>query len=360
MEKGETTAEHTKIQREEAQRVETDKADTNPNTGGLFKGTFKSKPPTQQPVYDIEDNVLRCPLCSWELEEDSTCVQCGYRVTHEDGDRWSDPEDNSEMSDYFDEDVEDAFDAIDDFQGGQLNGAPPFRPLAPHLRERPYDLHGPWGFIDYQLSFPHGGPPIRNGRLPLHQDELESDSEDEEFDDTDMDSFIEDDMGGQQQYDSESDHSTVVGGDEPSTQDHYDDSQLGTVPSSDYASESIEGDASEDASDDEVDEVDEEDGINEEDEEGERGEILEEYDEEGDVEGDEGVPVQPSRQTLHYNVHAPRNTRPYYPPPRLQQRRQPPHSAGSSTVNAINIDDESDEGPIGPVRRTRGRRDCPL
>ncbi len=79
----ETTNEHDEAKREEAQRIETDKA-----TGGqgLFKGAFTQSINASgarfmqvlgAPIRDVEDGVDRCPVCAWELE-DGECNHCGY------------------------------------------------------------------------------------------------------------------------------------------------------------------------------------------------------------------------------------------------------------------------------------------
>lgn len=76
---GETTEQHAKWQKEEADAVQQDKDNTDPRTGGLFKGCFRTphaRGPSLQVIRDQEDGVERCPVCSWELE-DGECVQCG-------------------------------------------------------------------------------------------------------------------------------------------------------------------------------------------------------------------------------------------------------------------------------------------
>ena len=74
---GETTEEHKQWQDEEAALVEKDRSSTD----GLFRGCFKilaRRPMTlAAPIRDDEDNVDRCPRCTWELE-DGQCGSCGY------------------------------------------------------------------------------------------------------------------------------------------------------------------------------------------------------------------------------------------------------------------------------------------
>ena len=76
---GETTEEHKQWQDEEAALVERDRS----SRVGLFRGCFRMltrRPITlAAPVRDDEDNVDRCPRCTWELE-DGQCGSCGYAV----------------------------------------------------------------------------------------------------------------------------------------------------------------------------------------------------------------------------------------------------------------------------------------
>ena len=76
---GETTEEHKQWQDEEAALVEKDRS----SRVGLFRGCFRMltrRPITlATPIRDDEDNVDRCPRCTWELE-DGQCGSCGYPV----------------------------------------------------------------------------------------------------------------------------------------------------------------------------------------------------------------------------------------------------------------------------------------
>lgn len=76
---GETTEEHKQWQDEEAALVERDRS----SGVGLFRGCFRMltrRPITlAAPIRDDEDNVDRCPRCTWELE-DGQCGSCGYHV----------------------------------------------------------------------------------------------------------------------------------------------------------------------------------------------------------------------------------------------------------------------------------------
>lgn len=88
LDKGETTKEHLRNQTEEAARLEEDKANDHPTRGGLFGGLFRPKVAAPQPVFDVDDGVIRCPNCTWELEEGNTCPGCGYEYqgSHADSD----------------------------------------------------------------------------------------------------------------------------------------------------------------------------------------------------------------------------------------------------------------------------------
>ena len=72
---GETTEDHRKWQREEAEIIERDKSNTDRKTGGLFRGCFRSHRPYSGPIIDDADGVTRCPVCAWEIE-DGMCQQC--------------------------------------------------------------------------------------------------------------------------------------------------------------------------------------------------------------------------------------------------------------------------------------------
>ena len=76
---GETIEEHAKWQKEEADACQLDKDNTDPRTGGLFKGCFRASHSARPPLRvlrDQEDGVRRCPMCAWELE-DGECTECG-------------------------------------------------------------------------------------------------------------------------------------------------------------------------------------------------------------------------------------------------------------------------------------------
>ena len=75
---GETTEEHRRLQQEEADIVEIDRASHTAGGGGLFKGRFRHFVRRRASVIrDVQDGVDRCPRCTWELEE-GECGSCGY------------------------------------------------------------------------------------------------------------------------------------------------------------------------------------------------------------------------------------------------------------------------------------------
>ncbi|KAF9884166.1 E3 ubiquitin ligase [Aspergillus nanangensis] len=352
LEKGETTAEHTHHQREEAERVERDKKNEDPREGGLFRGTFnKSRHPLPPPIVDLEDNVVRCPVCSWELEEGSGCSQCGYREDDDslsdESDSLDDSEENSEVTDYLG--GEDGFEGMDDFDWDDIsNGFPAFG-----LHHALIDLHR-------RHQFPgHQPPPLLHDPYEWQLRSVSHDSEDEDeddLDDTDMDSFIDDDEEGHHHHVgdgfSESDRSTVVGGRDYDPPDQFDGphmpSEITMSNTDDYTSDdSGEG-------------------------------LSTEHDENDDDDDDEDdEPIRPAvngirrRQAPSYpvtssspvhGIGSSRNPAPSRPQSLstrhgMSHPRQGP-STGTSLNNAIQVEDDSDEGPVGPVRRARDRGNC--
>lgn len=385
LEKGETTAEHRKSQREEAEKLDKDKADPNPRTGGLFRGLFKERIPPPRPIIDLEDGVLRCPHCNWELEDgDAGCERCGYRddaasvtATTESGVGWTESEENSEMTDYMDE-VEDGFgDLDDDFEWNDYYDGIPFEGLPLDIHQL-HDLHYRNRFRDQFLlrNDPYDWPSSRDTPSSAREDsEEEEDSEDadmgsfidddehdddeehddEEHDDEDRDDDEHDD--NEQHYDSQSDRSTVVGGPGYSLRDLHDDIQMGSDVSDSgmSASQEDDDDGSEDAEDEEDQEEAEEEVSSEDDED------------------EEPVPPNRRRGTQPFNgpstnvrsalgLFQPMNfralNRSSFPCRRGSERGQSAQSAGSNAFNAITVNDDSDESPVRPTRRARGRLNC--
>lgn len=124
---GEAIEQHQQWAFEEAELVKTDKSNTDPKTGGLFKGIFRPRRKRLLPNHDPVDHVDRCPRCNWEIE-DGMCQNCGVIM-----DSWSDDSDISttdlsnslhaeSIEDDFEEDDMDAdpeFGELDgDFDGG--------------------------------------------------------------------------------------------------------------------------------------------------------------------------------------------------------------------------------------------------
>ncbi|OKL64441.1 hypothetical protein UA08_00191 [Talaromyces atroroseus] len=353
LEKDETTAEHSKNQREEAEKLEADKSNEDPNTGGLFQGFFKPKPHPAGPIFDTEDGVARCPNCAWELEEDS-CMNCGYHV--EDGTMSSMSDYSDDLSDMTDEDENDDddddndddddendeeemgdadADAFADYDGAWVDEYPHAMPFS--FREI---LNAAQQFAPHQHHHHHThpyhpflGPPVH--RRPPYNFDGEpnssithtSESESEEDEDEDMDSFIDDDEPGidDSEEGSHTDHSTVVG-------DHdYMGYDIGTDTSSIH--ESLE---SESAEDDDGDDDDDED------------------------EDDQPIRSAPIRRTGQSSLFQNNHNRPIgrgrHPQPSFGLQRN--SAAGTSASNAINVDDDSeDEMPISAAaRRSRPNR----
>lgn len=73
---GENTEKHSIANKAEAATLERDKSDTDPRTGGLFRGCFRGCSIPHAIIRDVEDGVERCPNCAWELE-DGYCDSCG-------------------------------------------------------------------------------------------------------------------------------------------------------------------------------------------------------------------------------------------------------------------------------------------
>ncbi|KAK3663994.1 E3 ubiquitin ligase [Elasticomyces elasticus] len=89
--------------KEEAVLVAKDKANTDPRTGGLFKGSFKagSRRDRLAPMYDLGEAAQRCPECHWELEG-NFCMRCQITVG---ATGLSDSSDNNNSEDESDEDL---------------------------------------------------------------------------------------------------------------------------------------------------------------------------------------------------------------------------------------------------------------
>ncbi|KAL5391340.1 hypothetical protein DPSP01_001214 [Paraphaeosphaeria sporulosa] len=211
---GDTIEQHKQWQKEEADAVQLDKDNTDPRTGGLFKGCFKSahaRGPSLQVIRDQEDGVERCPVCSWELE-DGECVQCGLFFDENGELTWTDSftgfSDMDEMSeqDLSGEDLDAEMDMED----------PDFDPYGPPPGNWE-DYYGPdEGNFMMQRFLQHGIPQhapfsrrpmshseagsrrsysqsIVSDLLPEEMDTVEEEDEEDMEEDSSMNDFIDDD-----------------------------------------------------------------------------------------------------------------------------------------------------------------------
>ncbi|KIW26251.1 uncharacterized protein PV07_09364 [Cladophialophora immunda] len=93
----ETIQEHQVAKEEEAAQLAADR-----NGPGLFKGIFLTPIRAQlrwgRGILDLEDNVVRCPECHWEIE-DGECGRCGFNEIYDsDGELLSDYDYDSQAS----------------------------------------------------------------------------------------------------------------------------------------------------------------------------------------------------------------------------------------------------------------------
>ncbi|KAJ5569858.1 uncharacterized protein N7459_009288 [Penicillium hispanicum] len=388
LDKEETTAEHQKNHQEESEKLDKDKTNQNPHNGGLFRGLFRPRPPSLKPLVDVDDGVVRCPYCGWELENDQACGGCGYEY-HPDSSGTDYSDDFSETDDYDsmlddDEAEEDDFGEMDDDASawGPYDHfhSSIFGPLGalldhpyhhhhhhhhphPHPHPNPHRYTGPWAYTQAMTG--------------SHPDEDDYNEEEEE-DEYEMDSFIDDEDHEHehgQGYVSESDHSTVVGGARPnrmtppragtgappffypppppyvteselereagleaegSSEDSEDDNHLAAPSQPWEISSSSQGDQDVRSSPMCTD-ADEEDEGEDEDE-----------DEDGPHTGHGRVYYQPSSISPAPNEES--EPAESSSPPRPMR---PSRNTGTSARHAITIDDSDDEQPVGPMRRAR-------
>ncbi|KAJ5342558.1 hypothetical protein N7541_011682 [Penicillium brevicompactum] len=403
LDKGETTKEHLKNQTEEAARLEEDKANNHPTRGGLFGGLFRPKAAVPQPVIDVDDGVVRCPHCAWELEEGDTCAGCGYEY------RGSPADSDSDISaeSYYgagESEIESEDDDQDEETGGD-----------------------PWRtFVGY-----HPGPddndrtriPITLGRLPSAQDALlalagrgpsglrrpnDAHLHNPEYFangyEHGEDDYSDEEDEGENEYDEDDpfiDDDESAGPPTSSFVDHNEHDV--SAEAYDLDSEPSTGTAVDDDNDE--DEPPSTDGLLQ--WRNANSQIEEDSDESGNEEGDvqiwdddsdeEDVQVMPSRQrqmpsaARSQNFRAPseaswlrasgtsatddlssaraRNRRPIIPDSDEIEESEsnsssspPPRPArsigrtGGSVGNAISLDDSDDDQPVGPVRRNTHRR----
>lgn len=362
LDKGETTAEHLKNQREEAERLDKDRANRHPHKGGLFGGLFKPKAPSLKPVVDVDDGVVRCPGCAWELEDGEQCENCGWRYRpDEDRTDYSGTDDLSEtdFDSMYDDEAEDGFGGIDD--DDSIWGA-----YGPYLQQNPEAaaaithfhalLDGayrpqPWGSFH----------PMAGSRTDG------SEYDEEEDDDYDyMDSFVDDEeIENSEHYDSESDRVTVLDGARPQNPPPLPRGVPSAAPAP-YVPISEDEDEDEDSEfDDEEDSVRAPRATWEVPTSSQRdatSSSLTYHDtrsspactSEAETNDTEDPPITRSYQ---WGSIPPEeddesgSTSSSSPPP-----RRPARDAGASVRNAITIDDSEDEQPVGPVRRAAQRR----
>ncbi|KAK2748287.1 E3 ubiquitin ligase [Myotisia sp. PD_48] len=130
----ENVAEHEANKLAELEKVERDRNNEDPETGGLFQGCFRKRA-RPRPIRDPYDDVDRCPHCIWELEE-GECLQCGYVESDISGLSVSVPDDDEST----DSDI--GSDAVIDLET-LLYGTPAHRAVANVI-----DYHaGPMSFI---------------------------------------------------------------------------------------------------------------------------------------------------------------------------------------------------------------------
>lgn len=385
LDKEETTADHGLSHREEIEKLDKDKANTDPHHGGLFGGLFNPKPPSLKPIVDGDDGVARCPMCSWELEDDHTCGGCGW-LYRSDSDESDLSESDLSMTDEYDSALED-----DDIEEDRREepGALAASILGPYGGPLTYGfppaVMGPsWGHmrVPFPFSHHHFPPPRPMGAIPLDEEDDYDEEEDDDYDD--LDSFIDD--GDEQNghghvqgadFDSQSDHSTVVNGarsvNPPSSR---------APPAHPYHPHYAWAPPPRVLTDDE-----------DEDEESEPAEYLGNYanatawaprtfgtsashsssvsasEEEGgeedgeDASDDEEDSDRPQAGRSRPHFYQPSSIIPdsddesvpdnSSSPPRPMRSSR---AAGLSAGNAITIDDSDDDQPVGPIRRTAQRR----
>ncbi|KAL1965650.1 hypothetical protein VTN77DRAFT_5327 [Rasamsonia byssochlamydoides] len=345
LEKGETTAQHKKLQKEEQEKVEADKANTHPQTGGLFQGCFKERP--SQPIIDVEDGVTRCPNCAWELEDDA-CVNCGYHVdADETVTGTTDSEENSEMTDY-NEDMEDGFGDMDEDDWNEVYDGVPFEQLPfgvqqfyDPLRRMHQRYHNLLQRDPYEWQFPHSGSSVTHDDSEDEEDEEDEEEEEDEDEDEDeeMDSFIDDDEELEDE-ESGTDHSTVVGDHSYMTHDEYE-------TSTDASASQHGGEHDSDSEEDEESVEDENEGEEEEEDEA----PIRRPGPQRRFHGPYGRAVGSGPRTNHRNQRNNRGNG----PERSSRPVQTTSRSGTSANNAIPVDDDSD-GPVPATRRARNRR----
>ncbi|KAJ5502269.1 hypothetical protein N7463_005143 [Penicillium fimorum] len=389
LDKGETTIEHSKNQREEAERLDQDKANSHPTQGGLFGGLFKPRDPRKTPVIDTEDGVARCPLCSWELEGDN-CAGCGYRYRPD-----SEDTDDSGSADFSETDLDSLDDGIDEDgeeDEGEAGGSDHFDDIEDH--------DGVWGNFALQWyrhpfparpNWPSGVGPdqvfdrlenlMGNTNGSEYDDDEEEDEEENEYDESDSFIDAEDDhpptssfvetqvhrLGSGDIYESESESDRSTGTVVDDVQGDHNSLPIGlnyrnTTPYFD-----------EEASDEEAEE--------EVSAESDDREMVDEEEDESESDEDAIQTAPPRRANPQYPRQSPwfqapsdapwlsarppieipdsseeeeEESPPVRPGRSVGARRPIQH--GTTTQNVITLDDSDDDQPVGPVRRATQRR----
>ncbi|KAJ5214329.1 hypothetical protein N7449_001498 [Penicillium cf. viridicatum] len=412
LDKGETTTEHTKNQRDEAERLDQDKANNHPTEGGLFGGLFKPKDPPPKPVIDIYDGVVRCPVCSWELEGDN-CAGCGYRYRS-----GSEETDDSGSADFSETDLDSLDDGMDEEEAEgelELEGSDHFDDIderdgvwgnlalqyyGPTIPGRPNWPSGAGRQIFDRLENLMDGPGMIPMGLPVpvdhgnyfasgnthgseyDEEEEEEDEEENEYDESDSfidaendhpptSSFIEsqvDHLGSGDMYESESDRSTGTVVDDVESGRHPIPLGLNYRNTTPYFDD--------EASDEEVEQ--EVSGESDEGESDDR-EMAEEDSDESDEDAIQTAPprqasLQHPRQSPWFQAPSDASWLTARPPPEEildsseeEEESSPPVRPARSTArrsihngttvhNAITLDDSDEDQPVGPVRRTTQRR----
>lgn len=216
---GETTEQHAKWLKEEADAVQQDKDNPDPRTGGLFKGCFRPAPTSHsrghslQVIRDQEDGVERCPVCSWELE-DGECIQCGLFFDENGELTWTDSftgfSDMDEMSehDLSGEDLDAEMGMDDgDYDGYGGPGWPEFYAddgnyvMQRFLERRIPPPHAPFGRRRHMSHSEAGSrrsysQSIASDLLTEEMDTVEEEDEEGIDEDSSMNDFIDDEMEG--------------------------------------------------------------------------------------------------------------------------------------------------------------------
>lgn len=372
LDKEETTAEHLKNHQEESERLDKDKTNTNPHNGGLFAGMFRPKPPPLKPLVDVDDGVVRCPHCGWELENDQTCAGCGYEYRPESSDTdysddFSDTDDYDSMLDEEEAEEEDDFGDMEDDESA-------WGPYGIHQEGNPTSLLGHLGAL---MDHPYHHPPYRHPHpyphFHIHPHSYRSwtytqpmagishpnedeDEEEEAEDEYEMDSFIDDEEHEREHgegYVSDSDHSTVVGGIRPGNRT----SPIPDGPPSvSYPSVFVGDDSAREMIEDSVDE----DNSTIPSQPWEMSSSSQEYHNvrssstctDNDEEAEDSDEPHTGRGRVYYQPSS------ISPPP--NEESSPPQrptrssrNTGVSARHAITIDDSDDEQPVGPMRRQR-------